>query len=66
MSKEQVDWGAADLSAVYSTAPRLKDSVYRRWIDNLTAFALGRDEAMRKEALRRIDFIETHLLRSTA
>lgn len=51
---------ANDLDRIYAKARTYKDEVLRQWIDNLTQF-VGHPE-YGKEALRRIDYIETKLL----
>ena len=50
------------LEHIYAGAQTYKDEVLRQWIDNLTQFV--NHPEYRDEALRRIDYIETKLLRS--
>jgi hypothetical protein len=55
----------SDLRTIYAKAMRFKDSVYRKWIDNLAVHALnsGNPDGQ-SEAIRRIDFIESNMLRA--
>lgn len=55
---------SADLAIVYARARGYKDSVLRDWVRNLERFTLTADPSQRDEALRRIDFIESHLIKS--
>ena len=64
--EKKFDWGkyvgTVSLPKLYANARCLKEAVYRKWIEQLSAFLFERDEAKRNEAIRRIEYIEQHLL----
>jgi hypothetical protein len=60
------EWALAarvDLGKVYASARTLKNETYRQWILNLSRHLLSKNLALRDEAIRRIEYIETNLIR---
>lgn len=60
------DWKMAQtvsLARLYENARCLKNSVYRRWMDNLQQFISDPNPLIRDEAMRRIEYISENLVR---
>lgn len=63
--KEKYDWSKASsmpLHQIYQGARGLKNSVLRRWMDNLQLFLTHENAHIRAEAMRRIEYISEHLI----
>jgi len=66
MHTQTYDWSKAkevDLDNLYANARCLKEEVYRRWLNTLTAFYGGGTPTQQKEVARRMDYIERNLMK---